>query len=105
MCGLQYKMPLVPNGLVVEDETYIDDAIQLTVRAMADFAACPSCGASSRRVHMRLPTQSGHLFRLDSGRRTDLIPANRPSRGKTDLLSMNGPHIIEIASDPKLKAD
>jgi hypothetical protein len=32
-----------------------------------------------QKESMRVPTQSGHLFRLDSGRPTDLIPATIPS--------------------------
>jgi transposase len=53
MGSFHQNMSLVPNGLVVESETYLDDSIQLTVRAIADVAACPSCGGSSRRVHSR----------------------------------------------------
>ena len=78
MGGLQYKMPLVPNGLVVEDETYIDDLIQLTVRAAAEVAACPSCGASSRRVHSRYTRNVSDL--PSSGRAVRLLVVTRRFR-------------------------
>jgi transposase len=71
-------MPIVPNGLVVEDETYIDDTIQLTVRAAAEVAACPLCGALSRRVHSRYTRNVSDL--PSSGRAVRLLVVTRRFR-------------------------
>jgi hypothetical protein len=35
-------------------------------------------GNDAGRFNVRIPTQSGHRFRFDVGRRTDLMPATIP---------------------------
>jgi len=44
---------LVPSGLTVESVRRAAETIVVTARAEARVAACPLCGASSRRVHSR----------------------------------------------------
>ena len=61
---------LVPSGLAVEGVSCVDEAIEVTVRAEASIAACPLCGAASRRVHSRYIRQVSDL--PCSGRRLHL---------------------------------
>lgn len=44
---------LVPSGLVIESVSGSSDSIILAVRSESDVAACPLCGARSRRIHSR----------------------------------------------------
>jgi hypothetical protein len=66
---------LIPRGLVVEAEMFLNAESVLTVRAERSFALCPLCAAPSRRVPSRyvrrasdLPC-SGHRLRLCTGGR------------------------------------
>jgi transposase len=52
---------LVPSGLTVESVKGGDGTIVVTARAEASVAACPLCGASSRRVHSRYIRQVSDL--------------------------------------------
>lgn len=58
---------LVPEGLVVESIAHGDDLVVVTARAEPRYAACPLCGASSRRVHSRYVRRVSDL--PSSGRR------------------------------------
>ena len=46
-----HRSSLVPRGFVVESACYEGDKAVITVRASGSVGRCPSCGASSRRVH------------------------------------------------------
>lgn len=52
---------LVPGGLAVESVRRADETIVVTARAEARVAACPLCGASSRRIHSRYIRQVSDL--------------------------------------------
>jgi transposase len=52
---------LVPAGLVVEEVTWIDGAMVLTVRASGQESMCPLCRTPSRRVHSNYVRQVSDL--------------------------------------------
>jgi transposase len=52
---------LVPSGLTVESVRRTDETIVVTARAGARIAACPLCGAWSRRVHSHYTRQVSDL--------------------------------------------
>ena len=66
---------LVPSGLAVEGVSCVAEAIEVTARAEASIAACPLCGAASRRVHSRYIRQVSDL--PCSGRRIHLRVVTR----------------------------
>ena len=66
---------LVPRGLAVDSVRRADETIVATVRAEARIAACPLCGAASRRVHSRYIRQVSDL--PCSGRRIHLRVVTR----------------------------
>ena len=66
---------LVPRGLAVESVRRADETIVMTARSEASVAACPLCGARSRRIHSRYIRQVSDL--PCSGRRIHLRVVTR----------------------------
>ena len=69
---------LVPQGFIVESAKYDETTTVIVVRHSHAFGVCPSCGASSRRVHRRYRRRVTDLPL--AGRRVQLLVTSRRFR-------------------------
>ena len=83
--GALMSLQLLPIAALAEDRR--PDAASLSVMTINTYfmwdGVAPEDGSSQidipwRNSQLRIPKQAGHLFRIDVGHRSDLIPARVP---------------------------